>query len=61
MWPRTIAALECPGCKKELPVIQTAYGARAICEDCRIRWTTLFSEEGAWINESYSPLSDNRG
>lgn len=58
-WPRSIVEIDCPNCDKPVAVTQTSYGARAICRPCRIRWTTLFCEPGAWTDERYSPLTDN--
>lgn len=59
MWPRNLSGIACASCGAKLAVIQTSYGARATCEPCCIRWTTLFIEEGEWTREHFSPITDN--
>lgn len=54
-WPTKVTDIDCPNCDAVIPVDQTSYGARATCIPCRIRWTTLFSEKGAWTDERYNP------
>ena len=52
--------IECPKCSASLVLISTAYGYRAICTDCKIRWTKLWSEEAnEFTAEFYSPMADN--
>lgn len=40
----------CPTCRDLLEVVPTAYGDRATCGRCEIRWTRLW-EEAAWQPE----------
>lgn len=49
----------CPKGGEVIPVMATAYGFRAVCGECRIRWTRLRGES-EWVAETYSPLEDNR-
>lgn len=41
----------CPSCGVELDVMPTAYGRRAICPPCDLRWTQIRGETG-WTAES---------
>lgn len=50
----------CPRCGRAIPCMATAYGFRAICGTCHIRWTRLRGEQD-WVAESHSPMADNRG
>lgn len=49
----------CPKCGEVNPVIQTSYGFRTCCGECKIRWTRIRGEVD-WVAETYSPLEDNR-
>lgn len=40
----------CPSCGVGLDVMPTAYGRRAVCGFCRIRWTRIHGEAG-WAAE----------
>ena len=44
-------------CGDYVAILSTAYGFRAECRGCRIRWTTINGEP--WVRETYSPLVDN--
>lgn len=50
-------------CGDYLSIIQTAYGFRASCRGCRIRWTTIitvpFGYHPIWEAENFSPMEDN--
>lgn len=39
-------SLRCPKCQSRIPLVATAYGFRANCEACGIRWTHIRGEEG---------------
>lgn len=41
----------CPDCRAVLAVLPTAYGRRAVCEPCGVRWTWIRGELG-WVREA---------
>lgn len=52
--------INCPNCDVEISVVPTAYGLRATCERCLVRWTQLHAEkpQQVWTDELYRPMDD---
>lgn len=59
--------MNCLTCDDWLDIIPTAYGERATCRRCKIRWTRIRRDydpfvkqikvQQAWIPEKYNPMN----
>lgn len=54
--------MNCLNCGDWLGVIPTAYGERATCRRCKIRWTRIKEDRAnestrvPWVQEKYNPM-----
>lgn len=54
-----VKKLNCGRCKKRIKaIVKTAYGVRATCYACRIRWTQITGEKD-WAAERYHPMNES--
>lgn len=50
------STIDCPNCREAIPLVATAYGSRATCANCEIRWTLIPATEDTWTAEHYAPM-----
>ncbi len=49
---------ECPRCHRPMTAIATAYGKRAICAHCNVRWTYINGFDMDWYPEKRHPTDE---